>query len=60
MFYITITNPAAETIAKREYKTEKGAERAYNKAIENSDNIVYLCRYATGNELWDTTIKTNA
>lgn len=60
MFYITITNLTAETTAKREYKTEKGAERAYNKAIESPDNIVYLCRYATGNELWDTMLKTNA
>lgn len=60
MFYITITNPVTETTTKRDYKTEKGAERAYNKAIENPDNIVYMCRYATSCELWDTTVKTNA
>lgn len=59
MFYITITNPAAETYAKKDYKTEKGAERAYNKAIENPDNYVQMVQYATGYELFDTVIKSN-
>ena len=59
MFYITITNPVTETTAKRDYKTEKGAERAYNKAIENPDCFVQMVQYATGYELFDTVIKSN-
>lgn len=59
MFYITITNPAAETTTKRNYKTEKGAERAYNKAIENPNNYVQMVKYAAGYELFDTVIKSN-
>lgn len=59
MFYITITNPVTETTAKRDYKTEKGAERAYNKAIENPNNYVQMVKYAAGYELFDAVIKSN-
>ena len=59
MYYVAIENHAAGTYTKRDYKTEKGAERAYNKAIENPDNYVQMVQYATGYELFDTVIKSN-
>lgn len=59
MFYITITNPVTETKTTKTYKTESGATKAYAKACEDSNNFVSMFRYATGNEIHDTLVKSN-
>ena len=59
MLYITIENPVTETKTTKTYKTESGATKAYAKACEDSNNFVSMFRYATGNEIHDTLVKSN-
>ena len=58
-YYITIENPVTETKTAKTYKTESGAEKAYAKACEDDNNFVSIFRYATGNEIHDTFIRSN-